>query len=369
MKPVVASAGVFLLLAVLVGPPSPANAYPRPDFFPTYCNGDGGVVRYKFSDAETTWLGEEKTAVANGFSDLEAVEDYLGIGLVDIAEDVASSTVTVYRDPTPHGNANSAGWTSCLVGTDSIELNSSLTDAQFEHWARHEMGHVLTLHHTGTTDSFGGGMETMATCTDGTTAVALSQDDHGNLIHKHTPLDPPTVTANDGFEQPSPLQWWGTANVATFTYSSTSPHSGAYAARFTPSAFNGYSYQTMNYAAAGGKLVDARTWVRKTASLSTTGTVVLEIWARSVTYASSPSCDYPTGKNQNSRIAVGGWNVVTTQSLTPTTTWAALTESSTYSVGSFDAVDMRIVVKSGVRYTDGTYAQIEIDDARIRDRS
>jgi hypothetical protein len=349
---------------------APAGAYPRESFWPVTCNGDDGTATYYFSDAVEVWEAAEKTAVAGGFNDWEAVEQYTGAALVDISAGTASShEVIVYRRPLVNGSTTLFGWTFCLPGVDSIELKSNLTDAEFEHVARHEMGHELTLNHTGTTDSFGGGVETMAPC-DSDTNTSASQDDHGNLIHKHTPLVPATITANDGFEQASPLQWWGTSSVASFTYSSSSPHSGTYGARFTPSLLNGSVYTSMNYAAAAGKQVDARTWVRKVSSLSTTGTVVLETWARSVTYAALDGCgDWLTGKNQNSRLTPGAWVIVRAESLTPTTTWAALTEASPYSLGSYDAMDLRVVVKSGARFSDGTYASIAIDDTRLRDQS
>lgn len=271
-----AKASVVVSVGLLASLPLAARAYPRPDLLPSVCNGDGGVVRYKFLNTETTWEAAEKAAVANGFVAWEAVEDYLGVDLVDVAEDATNWETAVVRDPTPNGST-SVGYAHCNIGTDVIELRDDLTDAQFEHWGRHEMGHILTLHHTGTTDDIGGLVETMATCQNSTT-TSLSQDDYGNLIHKHTPLSPATITANDGFEQSSPLQWWGTGSLASFTYSSSSPHSGTYAARFTPSTSGGYVYQTMNYAAAAGELVDARTWVRKTSSLSTSGSVPLEMW-------------------------------------------------------------------------------------------
>lgn len=122
--------------AVVAFPVDTAAAYPRQSFFPLTCNGDDGTVTYHFSDAYEVWEAAEKTAVANGFNDWEAVEDYTGAALVDISAGTAGSNeIIVYRRPVVNGSTTLWGWTTCPPGGDSIDLKSSLTDAQFEHVA------------------------------------------------------------------------------------------------------------------------------------------------------------------------------------------------------------------------------------------
>jgi len=253
----------------------------------------------------------------------------------------------------------------------TISLNPTLLEVavEMEHWARHEMGHLLGLEHTGDDDSFGGPAETMATCTSSaTTGTSASQDDYGNITHKKGDLEPEIIHANAGFEQGT--SFWGTSQVSSFYTTTSNPQDGLDAARFKPSAAGGYIYQTMNYAAAGEKSIDARTNHRKTSSAETSGTVTLEILVRQVTYADNPQCSYPTGKNQNVRSSVGSWTVVRQEAATPTTSWAILTEATLYTINAgWHAADIRVRVKSTVQFSLGNYAELGIDTTRARDRS
>ncbi len=360
--------GILALLVACLAPA--ASAFPRPQ---NNCIDD--TVTFYFSDdgpggAWSTW---QENAARAGILDWNAVLDWDGGKVVDSLYEVSGpggGAVEVKLDDSPGGSPDSLGHAECTWPGASISMNPDflLSSASMEHWTRHEMGHLLGQEHTGLTDAFEGGVETMATCHSvNSTAPSLSQDGYGGIVHKLGDLDPDTIHANAGFEQGT--SWWGSEGVSYWYTTTSNPEDGSASLQWQPAYDRGGIYQSMNYAAAGGTTIDARTNHRKIYSSATYGYVILEIWVRQVTYQSNPQCDYPTNKDQNHRSYEGDWTRVRYESASPSTSWAMLTESTAYTVpSSWDAADVRVRVKSTVRYSSwGGLASLGTDTTRARD--
>ena len=259
---------------------------------------------------------------------------------------------------------------------------------------RHEFGHTMGGDHTGDADQTadglngdgfrGSSLETMSTC-HGDETGAMSSDDHGMLYHKLGKLSPEGIHADLGFETRTDA--WRHQDTASFAFSTAAPLDGDYSLRFRPAVQGGYIHQTMNFAAMGGKQIDARANVRKVYDIPSSGNIQLDVVTRWVRYASatSGSCavgQYQTGRNQNDRIDIGAFVTVRSQLFNPSssTNWTTLTETLLYPLPTMNdagntvhAHDIHIRVRSTVKYTSGEYADqygtIDVDSARVRDRS
>jgi hypothetical protein len=344
--------GALVLSTVLVSPA--ALAFPKPGTSGS-CGPD---ITYRFTGGG--WNPGEKAAIRDGLEDWEVVLDFDGGKVATVTMIPDFGQIAVRKVATPNGGG--VGWSSC--GQGLIQIQEDLAIASMESVARHEMGHILDLTHTGKDDSFGGPTPAMATCV-GLQGKAMSQDDYGGLIHKQTSQQREAIHANASFEQGT--SWWGISNIASFFTTTAHASDGTTSARIRPNSSTGYLFQTMNYAAAAGEPIDARINIRRLDS-SHTGVMSFNILKRKVTYASPASCDYPTGKNQNVR-SEGSWVVVRVETCTPSNSWATCTEGTLYTVPSGDAHDLRITVYSNVKTSSGTYATVAVDFARIRDRS
>lgn len=365
----------ILLLAVVVCAAvlmmgESAHALPRPE---NNCSDD--TITYKFvNNSHGSWTTTEKNKFRDAMADWNGVKDYDGGKVVNsLSETTGSADVDVYFHPSPGGNSNSLASAECVWPQATISFNSVLEDdwstSDWEHISRHEMGHLMGLEHTGDDDSFGGQTETMATCASHT-STSLSQDDVGNITHKKGDLSPETINANAGFEEGT--TWWGKSSVQDFSHATGGAQDGSGYLTFRPSAAYGYVYQTMNYAASGGKKIDARVNHKKIVNWATTGNMKMEILVRSVEYKDGTcGSGWPTGKDQNHRDDVGSWTTVRTDTFTPSASWSWTTVGALYTIpSSWDAADIRIRVRSNLKYVQyGNYSTVAIDTTRARGRT
>lgn len=346
-------------------PNIPAAGFPQPGLG---ASCENAWITYWFQNS-WVWTSSQLDEIRDGFGDWRAPRDWDGDRVIKQMDEVSSNgkVKVVGVSPGYFGDPSQLGSASC-GDPSTILLRYDQSGNALEHLARHEMGHALGMHHTGSTDSFGGPMETMATCISfGSTS--LSQDDDGHVVYHHGDLNPETIHANAGFE--TGTSWWGTSSVSSFYTSTYQPEDGSAAGRFRPSSDDGYIYQSMNFAAAQGRKVDARTNIRKVSSQSTYGRVRLELLVRHVVYGTGECADeFVTGKDQNVRSSWTTWWIARAADRYPTASWAILDTTAYTLPTSYDATDLRVRVKSSVRYSStSSLATIAVDTTRARDRS
>lgn len=353
-----ALAGIFLVMGSVVS----VQAFPRSGL-PSSC---GRNVTYEFTDPDGLgWTQSEKDMVSLGVNGWEVTRNYDGTQLVTVTE-ATPGTIDIYFERDFQGTST-YGQASCTSGF--IKLNPDIrgNTLLLPIVARHEMGHVLGLGHTGDEDSFNGdNPPTMATCLSESVAATrkYAQDDAGALIFRNSGLTPEFIHANDSFEENT--KYWGITG-GTWTVVTGGAINGSKYLKFKPTSSADNVYQTMNFAVAGAR-VDARVNNARDASTDT-GTVKLEIQVRSHNYGSNPACSWPTGKDQNT-VTLGTWSTVAT------TNWVAVAPSWTsldtpiYNVPTtWDAADARVRFYSNVKNSSGALTYVRIDNLRARDQS
>lgn len=341
---------------------SPVQAFPRTGL-PASC---GRSVTYKFTDPDGQgWTDSEKSTVRAGFDGWEVTYNYDGTQLVSLSE-TSTGTIEVYFEKDFH-NTSKYGEASC-VGK-YIKLNPDLrgNSSLLTTVARHEMGHILGLHHTGDDDSFNGdNPPTMATCLSQSVAATrkYAQDDAGAVLFRLSGLNPEIIHANEGFEEDT--KYWGKTGGAWSVVIGGAVNGDKYL-KYNPSSTSYYVYQTMNFAVSGSK-VDARVNQRRDASTDT-GTVMLSFEVRERTYGSNPQCSWPTGKDQNT-VTLGTWSPgKSTDWVAVASDWQSLTTPVFTVDTSWDAVDIRVKFYSNVKTSSGSWTYVRIDDLRARDQS
>jgi hypothetical protein len=342
------------------------------------CDHNGDELTWYFVDFGN-WTDDEKDQVEDGINDWLTVLGLVGESVVDSISKTAPEQGDIKVEKV--AGLSGLGGTDCLGAIRTLKLNASLTLEQFRDIAAHEMGHHLEMWHTGDNDHFGGGVSYLAICqwhdlppTNPPIDQELSQDDAGHVAHKWATQQPKPIQANAGFEEGT--KYWWKNNVDDFYISTFDPKHGSQNLRFRPEVSNGYVYQTMNLVDAANLEIDARIQYRKVSSAATTGKMRLQIWRQKVNYAVPwRDCErdqFRAGGNvdQNVRTAVYGFERLRTQGLAPTTAWKTGTETTPWTLDDFsEGFDVRIYVRSSVKYSNGDFALVEIDSARIRDKS
>jgi hypothetical protein len=345
---------------------------------------------YKFSGSG--WTPERKQIVGAALGQWEASDDWDGGKVIDMVETTGTDWDIRVRWVDTPGGTSAYGFGNCEEPGVSpqrvVDLNNDLQDGSSElltQVARHEMGHVLGLRHTGRYDDFTYGWAeqpgTIATMTcynaDWTSYYFYGQDDAGQLSHRLDGLSPKPIHPNGSFENASPLEYWGKTG-GTWSALSSGSADGTWHVRWKSDNNNQYLYLTENFAIGGdiyatygqGK-ADARANVKKY-SPTDIGGVALEMWVQRREYGSNPSCYWPTGLDQNTTSLSNGWVLAETTYFVGTPqdwNYTSFTTATHGFTDVWDAADIQIRVRSSALTASMERAYVRIDNTRARDRS
>ncbi|NND01236.1 MAG: hypothetical protein HKN91_00475 [Acidimicrobiia bacterium] len=281
--------------------------------------------------------------------------------MVDIQEFPASGSgfdqIIVTLVPNPGGSTSKLGFAQCGLppfGSRRIQIRTGTPTNQIDAVAAHEMGHILNIEHTGSTDAFGGWGdkdEVMSTCDVDRAAINMTKDDVGALTKQQPERTKNWLVANASFEQSSadpPKGWSPTGAMSTTVVSSAGSPWGNRYLRLSPDAPSDKLRQKMNVTGAGPSggtgmaEIDARVSYRKSSAITTTGGFVMSIWVRSVEYPPKPSnCQgtyWPSADYENDRSAVGPWTRVRVETVTVNNSSSFFTRYET-DWGDWDAID------------------------------
>lgn len=303
-----------------------------------------------------TWPTAAHDAVKDGLNDWNTILDYNGQTLVEAHENSSDAfAVQIVRADLGVGKYGS---TNC--GLRRIQLtNRPEYETLLRQAARHEIGHMIAMRHTGNDDSMNNdNPPSMSTC-DHFENHILSQDDYGQLTFGKTRLGHSALTANPGFEQGT--SFWGVTSGSN-SYLTSGGATGPGNIRYTGS---GAVYQSMRWADAPGKHVRSTINAERNASLDH-GSVRVQLYARSVTYAAAVAgdCDYTDGRNWNKTTSIGAWTLRVESVVNVGIGWAVY-QSPSWTSFSGGSQDVRVRVVNQMLTSLGTLASVRIDNARV----
>lgn len=341
--------------------PGAVEAYPYVSAQPFWAEC-GRTPRYNFQNtAAGNWTQAEIDNVVTAFNFWRVPRDYDNTMTVEPTR--ASGGLNVRWSHAPGGSSTTNGHYNCILGI--IEINTKFrNDPVFARTvARHEMGHVLGLNHTGDHDSYGNDNPgTMTTCI-GNAVRQWSREDRAAIAHFHTSLQPTHVSANVGFERQ--LEDWGVTG-ANATISTSGSANGTRHVRFTPTNSSSAIWQTVRLHLGGdSRSFDTSTNLRQIGT-GTQGDVRVLLVTRNITYSSGgSSCSYYGGKDLNGSFTAGTPHVRSTLIAAIGTTWGTFRPPLPYQTPGPDAIDLEVRLQS-TRSGPGGYATIAIDDMRVR---
>ena len=280
----------------------------------------------------------------------------------------------------PGNNPFLLGAFSCESGVNVLEINEIMIESYpdfsaFYETAAHEMGHAISLHHTGANDSHVPGDRPLMT--PQAPGIFYGLDDAAAVSHHYAIGANDSYTANYGFE--NGLDWYSWSG-APFTLASSGTPTGAYHAMAVPNSSSDNLRQSIAVVNASGR------WVRPSMQYvtpgATSGGVKFHLYVREVKYVYDNSTEnvnlgYPLrDRNMDQRtigVSDGEYYVVKSEGFPTSNTWrTALTsqyqipqilDSSNRVAGG---VDLRVRVFSSAAISGG-YIHVHYDDVRIQE--
>lgn len=296
--------GVVGLVCVALSAGDSALAFPDAQ---TPCEQDDHYVNY-FIDGEWNTSDEINTYLPDveaGFTAWNGPKARTGSQLVTVNrtydDDYADVIVTI--GVLDNGEAETICGAPALMTFDPDTLDADRTTRKYV--ARHEMGHVTGLHHSGQADGKPenyGPVTTMSTCHVFQSENAFASDDVANLTRYHD--DHPQsgyayYGANFGFEggmDGAAPNWWQVPSGGTVLLDTTDAHSGNKKIRWQRSAPGDTLEQAMNVARGNDTSYKYRPRaVYKAASSAYSGQVQLRLWKRTINYKTEEKPDCDTG--------------------------------------------------------------------------
>lgn len=281
----------------------------------------GPVVNWRFTGSG--WTSSTKGYVREGFNYWNGVKDFSGAQMVGNAEVWTGFEVDVLIDNSLEG----WGLASCSGGY--IKLNPGSWSADlYRRVASHELGHTLSLAHTGGHDDLNWGFHPMmSTCLSASQAEdrIISSDDYAQL---NTFRTDETELPNGGFE--SGGGFWAAQGTATYSTSSSYNDTGGWHGILSASGSHWGDYvftRTSKMHTPGQE--HAVVFRYRTVGMSSSSRVRGVLVSRNQWYGSPndtncwwPASDASLDIDANDRVSDGTWVVQSTADSVPSPAWA-----------------------------------------------
>lgn len=384
--------------AVLVAPAAHAYQYDL-DYTQNHkvaarCPLADGTVGYQFApDSDPQW----HDAVRAGFAEWDGLNDYLGFTLTNVDEVPVGSTNTPARlvvvTLKDYGQfAGATGGSDCnVIHINTYEAWESLMTAA----AAHEMGHVLSLRHTGRDDSFVGNSTdpypAMTTCIPKYEEqyLAVRNDERAAVGFLYEPrqidgvgAEFRPVTGNIGFE--NGLSGWAAGSGSSWALR-TGSAGGYHSGYLQNTGASALGYQRTSFTPpmnAEGYRVFATGYFHKHASTDV-GTVGISVVERVVAYAPLDSggvaalgdCDsagapYSIARNVNARTYVGNPVQIGYGTCVPQASYYAYCESewgdtAGSTIDYYGGSDLTVEIRSNMKTSTGAWAGVDVENAQV----
>lgn len=356
---------VSLVLPLFVAPSPSASALLNDKLI---CEDD--TIKWAFSD-DDAWTTQKKSWVETAINSIQVPRDYDGSRLVTF-EEVASAGWGVVEVRLRDRAADSYGLANCgNVFNPWFVINSDYTgEAYFYQVARHEMLHLVGLHHVGRSDSSATADNpvTMSTCISYgsfTGDSGIDRDSEAYLNWRYSSLANNQVSANIGFE--NGVNDWAPTEGAVYS-AATGGATGPKYASFQAAKTEGYSYvrQTVRLWTGDDSGVELRPVINARspgAGISTKARAAL--YSKQVTESGSNGCDYMRGLSNPNSVSVTANYVLESRSAMTTvgTSWTSLAGPWT----SMPKRDGWVLQMRAYGNSAGSYA-VWFDNVRIEER-